>query len=86
MGFKKNIRRNKDWYEGETFLDIFCLNRTVDDLISHIAGVSGKMTFDSSADRINNYWVYQLKQGGKKFTQFATIYMEDSTGSVIDLH
>ena len=45
-------------------------------------GVSGEVIMDDVADRIPNYWLWQIQPGDQQFSYFATLRMISEEGDV----
>ena len=51
-------------------------------VLSHTPGVSGEVIMDDVADRIPNYWLWQITPGDLQFSYFATLRMISEEGKV----
>ena len=51
-------------------------------LLSNAPGVSGEVILDEVADRIPNYWVWQISAGDRQFSHFAILRMISEEGQV----
>ena len=55
-----------------------------DSFYSFFTGVTGKVTMDTNADRINDYWVWQLPEGNEGFEPVSIINAGLETGQVLE--